>query len=454
MTARHSRPLRRRVGKGKAAPAAAVGVVATLLVGSGALATMPTARAEIGSQIFSLSAEAVALQSTTQDPAVPLGLAFSVGSYGASSLLNSNGESAADAGAPYSPLISSLPNTGNGVAQSTFGTGLPVVPKFPGYVSAKDPVTPIAKQNAGGYELVATAAPDEARGKVNMGGQAATSAENNAFAFADSIAGEDDVRAEASAGVHALTLEGIFDLANFSSYASLVRTADGRTVPQVRTNLGTINFAGLTSGATGAGLTVLGSEPTPISAEGLDALNAALKPAGITLTYLPEQYTYTDGSTSTGPAVDSKKTVAGVVSGALQIVFTYTADRGTTTETLTVGRVAVNATSSTIAGAAAVPSAAANIGDSTTPSTGVPSGVESAGLALPSVAAGVAPGSGLVGAAPTSGIPTQSFLPAASSRIDPQGMTSFDSLYIVLAIAAGVALLGGQVVRVVAVRLR
>jgi hypothetical protein len=44
-----------------------------------------------------------------------------------------------------------------------------------------------------------------------------------------------------------------------------------------------------------------------------------LKPAGITLTYLPETSTYTDGSSGTGPMVDEKKTVSGVVAGALQI---------------------------------------------------------------------------------------------------------------------------------------
>jgi hypothetical protein len=428
----------------------ALGAGVALAVGGSALGLTSPASAEVGTQIFDLSSDAVAVQSTATDPSIPLGLPFSIGSYGASSLLTSNGESAADAGAPYSPLVSSLPNTGNGVAYSTFGQALPVVPAFPGYVSAKDPVTPLAKQNAGGYELVATAGPSAARGTVNMGGQSATSAENNAFAYASSVSNADGVLSEASAGVHALTLDGILDLANFSSYASLTRTADGTTVPTTRTSLGTISFAALTSGFTDGGFTALGSAPTPVSADGLAALNDALKPAGATLTYLPERYTYTDGSTSTGPTVDQKKTVAGVVSGALQFFISYTSDRGTSTETITVGRVAVNAPSTDPGGAAAAPIDSAPTGAAALPSTGVDAG------ALPDAAgvAGAAPGSGLVGAAPTSANANHTFTPAASFRLDPQAMTSFDSVYIILAIAAATALLGGNVIRLVAIKLR
>ncbi len=138
----------------RAVRATSLTAAAVLTLSASALVWSSTASAA-APDIYDMSAEAVALQTTFTDPSVPLGIPFSVGSYGASSILNSNGESSADAGAPYSPLVSSLPNTGNGVAQSTFGTGLPVVPTFPGYVSAKDPVLPSNKQNAGGYELVA-----------------------------------------------------------------------------------------------------------------------------------------------------------------------------------------------------------------------------------------------------------------------------------------------------------
>ncbi|WP_084670993.1 hypothetical protein [Sporichthya polymorpha] len=428
--------------------ATSLGAAAILTLSASALVWTGTASAA-APDIYDMSAEAVALQTTLTDPGVPLGIPFSVGSYGASSILNSNGESSADAGAPYSPLVSSLPNTGNGVAQSTFGTGLPVVPTFPGYVSAKDPVLPSNKQNAGGYELVADAVPGKSSGRVNIGGQSATSEENNAFAFADSVAGEDGIVTRGSAGVHALSFDGILDVFNVSSFASLTRGPDGRTTPVTTTDLGTISFAGLKSGLTGDGFTALGSAPVPLDTAGLAALNGALKPAGITLTYLPEIYAYTDGSTSTGPAVDAKKDVSGVMSGALQIFFSNTSERGTTTETVTIGRVSLTATSNSLAGgvAGAAPAAAAGAtGGTALPSTGT-TGIDAAGL-----------GAAGLGALPTSTAPTaaqapaQTFIPAAVGSILPEGTTSWESFYLILAVAAASALAGAQVVRLLAVR--
>jgi hypothetical protein len=427
-----------------------LGTTATLAVGTGSLSPASAADAP---QIFDLSAQAIAVQSTVTDPGVPLGLPFSVGSYGASSELNSNGDSASDAGAPYSPLVASLPSTGNGVATSSFGYGLPVVPKFPGYVSAKDPLSPLVTQNAGGYELEARATPTESRGTVSLGGQAATSDENNAFAYADSVTGPDGVLSEGAAGVHGLTFKGIMDLANFSSYASLNRADDGTTVPVTRTDLGTISFAGLDSGLSAGGFSVFGSTPTPVSADGLGALNDALKPSGVKLTYLPEVYRYTDGSSSTGPNVDAKKIVSGVTSGALQIFASNTSDRGTTTETIIIGLVTVNATSANPSAGTSVASIPApSVGAATPVSSSLPP-VGAAGFGAPVSTTGVgavaAPGS-------TSGrqLPTETFLPAASAWRDTQGTDDFGSSYAIIVLAAAVALLGGQVIRMLAVKLR
>lgn len=440
--------------------ATSVTAAAMLALSSTALIWSSTASAA-APDIYDLTAEAVALQTTFTDPSVPLGIPFSYGSYGASSILNSNGESSADAGAPYSPLVSSLPNTGNGVAQSTFGTGLPVVPALPGYVSAKDPVLPSSKQNAGGYELVADAVPGKATGKVGIGGQSATSEQNNAFALANSVAGEDGIFTEGTAGVHALTLDGILDIFNVSSYASLTRDSGGHTVPVTTTNLGTISFAGLTSGATGDGLTALGSAPTPLSVEGLAALNEALKPAGISLTYLPEIYAYTDGSTSSGPTVNEKKDVSGVMSGALQLFFSNTSDRGTTTETITIGRVSLTATSTSLN--AGTGDSGAGLGTDSTGATGA------TGAALPATGTGAADAAGLdaaalggavPGAAPaltgtaTGQLPTQTFVPAALSGAFGIGTTSFESSFLFIALGAVVALAGAQTVRLLAIRAR
>jgi hypothetical protein len=437
----------------RAVRATNVTAAAVLTVSAGALAWPATARAAVP-DVYEMSARALAFDSTTTDPGIPLGLPFSYASYGASSVLTSNGESAADAGAPYSPLVSSLPNTGNGVAASTFGQGLPVVPTFPGYVSAKDPITPLAKQNAGGYALTATAGPGRSSGVVNMGAQSATSAENNAFAFATSTANDAGIVTEGSAGVHAFTLDGILDLFDVSSFASLTRGEDGKAVPVTRTNLGTVSFAGLTSGVTKDGAAALGSAPTPISVDGLDALNSALKPLGITLIYLPEIYAYTDGSTSTGPAVNAKKDVAGVMSGALEILITNTSDRGTTTESLTFGRVSLTATSTSLGAGAGGTSGTTPAGVIASPTDGAatgPAGVDAA--ALGAASSGQLPAGSPGATTPTVvEVPSQTFLPASISATLRAGTTSWESAYLILALAAGSVLVGAQVVRVLAVR--
>ncbi len=421
------------------------------VVAAGGLAGIGSASA--GTYVYDLSAEAVAVQSTLTDPNTPLGLPFSVGSYGAGALLSSSGESTADAGAPYSPLLSTFPATGNGLVQSASGVGLPVVPSFPGYVRAKDPVLPLDKQTAGGYELVASALPKQAVGKVSIGGQAATSEQNNAFAVANSVAGDDHIFTEGAAGVHALTLEGILDVFNVSSYASLTQTAGGSVVPRTTTSLGTITFSRLTSGLTKDGLTAFGSEPTPLDVSSLGALNEALKPAGITLTYLPEQYRYTDGTTSTGPKVNERKTVAGVTSGALRIAIVADSDRGTTTETLTVGQVTLAASGNALNATGSGISAGGTVGTGVSP--GSAGGVDSVVGDLGTDLAG-APGAGVpaTGVVPSDAVPTQNFVPAvaAGGTILDEGRTDFGSFYVFLALAALVALGAGQAVRVLAVR--
>jgi hypothetical protein len=456
--------------------ATSLSAAAVLTLSASALLWAGTASAA-APNIYDLSAESIALASTATDPAVPLGIPFSIGAYGAGALLNSNGQSSADAGAPYSPLVSSLPSTGNGVASSTFGYGLPVVPKFPGYVSARYPLAPFTKQNAGGYELVASTDPSHAAGQVSIGGQSATSDQNNAFAFAKNLAGADGVFTEGAAGVHALTLGGILDVLDVSSYASLARDG-GKTVPVTTTNLGSISFAGLTTGLTGDGFTALGSAPTPITLGGIDALNQALKPSGITLDYLPQIYAYTDGSTSTGPHVEPEKEVSGVISGALKIFLTNTSDRGTSTETITIGRVSLTATSTTLN--ADAPQSAAGPG---TPDAGraagqLPSvGTDAVGTGLESATAPAAGALGsMLGPAPapapagTTGatgttrptaagitggrLPTPTYVPAAWSAAYRIGTTSFESSFVVLVAAAAAALVGAQIVRLLAIRQR
>ena len=414
--------------------------------------------------VFDLAVQAIALESTATDPNIPTGVPFTVGSYGASSRLSSLGDSAADAGAPYSPFLYSVPAFGNGTTSSTLGVGFPELPNFPGYVAAKDPITPLAKQTAGGYELTASAEPGRSVGMVSMGAQAATSEENNFFARAASVTDEDSVLSQGIAGVHALTLGGIVDIFDVSSRASLTLDSSGRVVPSTTTNLGTIEIAGLTSGLTGDGLVTAGNAPSPIDVSALDAINEALRPSGITLTYLPANYTYADGSTSSGDNPDAKKRVVGLSSGALQIVIASTTDRGSSSETLTIGRISVGAQAAGSSALGPQTGAEAAAGGATHGLPGLAATVAGSRGILPSVDAAALPGSvpGVAGALPTAPVSTamgsvpvsQTFVPAASAELINQGSTSMESFYLTVAVASALALVASQVVRVLAARTR
>lgn len=451
MTASLNFPGRKRLLR-----SAAFGTAACMVVTVGAMA-WPGSAGAAATDTYDLSASAVAVQTTFNDPNVPFNLPVSVGSYGANSALDSNGVSVAEAGAPFSPFVSGLAPLGSGVVSSTFGFPLPVVPTLPGFVRASDPLTPSARQSAGGYELIANALPGDARGSVSIGGQGSVAAQNNAFADARSVATPEGVISEGTAGIHALTLAGIIDIANVSSYARLSKDANGKVTPISTTSLGTISFGGVTSGVTDSGAAALGTAPTPISTDGLAAINDALKPAGITVTYLPEVYTYTDGKTSTGPKVNPKKEVARFVSGALEIFFANTSDRGTTSEKVTVGQVTLTAEASGADGAPLASNADGAAGASLSGDQGVDAAVADPAVipgGIPGAIPGAIPGTIPPTVASGAPLPTGTFLPASSAAGTLAGGSTapFDDVYLLLVAAAAIALLGGQAIRLVAVR--
>jgi hypothetical protein len=325
------------------APAALAGLV-FLSTGASARAddggaTHPgTAAGAVG-----MSAQAVAIQTVYRSLNVPFGLPLAVGSYGASATVDAGG-STSDAGAPYSPLVSSLPNTGNGVA-STMGYSLPVVPTLPGYVSAQYPDRAIAAQQAGIYDLTASARPTEAEGQVSIGGQHSISDKNNLFALAHTVSKDDATNVNAQAGAVALSLPGILDLANTSSQILVAQgKGDARPIFTSTTSLGTITVVGTTTGVTGSGSQVAGGKSTPINLDTLSAINQALAASGVSLTYVPQSFIYTDGTFSSGQDPEASKTVRGVTSGALQILYQKDIQgQGPTSETITVGQVSVTA---------------------------------------------------------------------------------------------------------------
>lgn len=406
---------------------------------------------------YTLAAQAVALDSTFTFSSVPFGIPLSNGSYGASAALDSLGASRSDAGAPYAPLLFTLPQTGNGAAQSLFKASLPVVPRLPGYVSAQFPLDENDEQNAGGYVLTAEARERKAIGQVSIGGQSAMASQNNVFATASSLIGDDGVaRVVGAAGASALSLKGIFDLANVSSALQVQQRPGAAPEVSGTNNFGTITFAGLTSGITGNKVTFLGSSSQPLSTNSVDSLNAALKPAGVHLAFLPQKLTYTDGSTSTGSTVAKGKTLQGVDSGALQISMTGDVpSQGPTTETITVGQVHVITTNTALA--QAFP-ASPPIGGADQPGVAAPAGPAAmSGAATSPIGSAAAPAnpSGVNDQpAPTRTLASPDTVApvAVVRRADTTG-TGGERLYLVLALAAASALGGAQVIRFLAVRL-
>jgi hypothetical protein len=352
------------------APVALAGLV---LFSTGATARADeSARTDTGGTVTGMSALAVAMQTVYQSLNVPFGLPVAIGSYGASAAVDGGG-STSDAGAPYSPLISSLPSTGSGAAGSA-GYPLPVVPEFPGYVSAQYPSSPTAAQQAGMYELSATTSATEAEGRVGIGAAPGISETNNLFALARTVNRADTIDVRANAGAVAVSLPGILDLANVSSEIRATRgIGGGAPLFTSTTSLGTITLAGTTSGVTGDGSQVAGTSSTPINSDTLPALNQALAPAGVSLSYLPQVFLYTDGTSSSGRQPVSAKTVRGLTSGALQIRFQKDVQgQGPTTETITVGQVSVTADGATATSPAgsADPAASGPVGSSSTPPAG------------------------------------------------------------------------------------
>ena len=456
MSIRHGSPGRRRprltpvrAVQGLAAAALAAGLVGFGFSGSagaqGPDATTTTTATN--SNTYNLSAQANALDVLVTDPNLPVSslLTIEAGPYGASAALNSLGLSMADAGAPYSPSISSLPGTVNGLGSGSF----PPLPPLPGYVSANFPGTPSNQQTQGGYQITANSSPTDAKGAVAIGVQPAGSSNATMFASAETAAHSDgSVSVNATSGLDALSFGQLFDLANVSSSVSLTQQANGKPTIKSQTNLGTITLLGQASGLQANGLNLLGiNVPIDINQEIIGALDAILAPAGVKLTYLPETIRYSDGTTSTGSAVNASKTLESVDSGALQISATQNLHaQGIATATFTVGRGYLSTSNA--------PGIAPAAGDS---GNGVDSGAAAGPTSTPFDNSGA--GTGVASAVPGT-IPTT---PTASSASSPtpnaqptyalEKGPSAESLYLMLILVALAVLLGSQAVRLFSVRL-
>ena len=399
---------------------------------------------------YNLSAQANALDVLLAIPNLPLGLTVEAGPYGSSASLNSLGQSLSDAGAPYAPTIASLPGTVNGLGSGV----LPPLPPLPGYVSASYPRTPNDTQTQGGYQITSTASPNDAKGAVALGVQPAGSPNATMSSSAEASAnGDGSVSVSGSAGIDALSFGQLFDIANVSSSMSMSQHANGQPKVTAQTKLGTITLLGQATGLVGNGVGVLGvGVPVDISNEVIGTLNKVLSKSGVQLTYLPETFLYTDGTSSTGATPETSKSLQAVDSGALKVtVLQNVPGQGTYGATFTLGRVYLSTSN-----APGIVPAVGNTGIGNTGNTGLGTSVVSTGPSPPSplgnTGAGIVPvPSGAAGATTAPTAPTQAV--AIQPTYALERGPSAASLYLLLILVALAVLAGSQAVRYFSVRL-
>ncbi len=439
-----------RAVQGLAAATLAAGLVGFAFSASagaqGQDATTSTATAT-NSNTYNLSAQANALDVLVTDPNLPVSslLTIEAGPYGASAALNSLGLSMADAGAPYSPSVASLPGTIAGLGSGS----IPPLPPLPGYVSANFPGTPSSQQTQGGYQITATSSPIDAKGSVAIGVQPSGSSNATMFASAETAANNDgSVSVSATSGLDALSFGQLFDLANVSSSVSLTQQANGKPIIKSQTNLGTITLLGQVTGLQANGLNLLGvNVPIDVNQEILGAVDSLLAPSGIKLTYLPETVRYSDGTTSTGSSINPSKTLESVDSGALQVTATENLHaQGIATVTFTVGRGYLSTTNAPgLAPATGAAGTGVDSGAAAGPISPAPFDDTGAGTEVPSAV----PGAETTPTASSPSSPATSTQPTYALEKGP----SAESLYLMLILVALAVLLGSQAVRLFSVRL-
>ncbi|GAA0617503.1 hypothetical protein GCM10009547_19690 [Sporichthya brevicatena] len=449
MTHRAAKPtsstrLSRATGRRVAAGAGAIALLAVsgLVLGGSAQADAPTD--------YELLAGASSLDIHIADNNLPVTQVVDASPYGASATLSSSGVVKADAGAPYAPFGYSLPSTVTGLGAGN----LPAIPPFPGYVAASYPANAIDEQKTGGYELSARTAERSSVGSVRLGQIGSDS--STGFAIARATANDDGtVTTEGAAGASAFSFGGVLDLGRVSSVLSMTKSPNGKPVITGTTDLGTVTVASnFPSGIRDDGSLVAGA-PVPLTPSSITALNAALEPQGLALTYLPRTFTYTDGTTSTGAQPDARKTIRTVSSGALQVRSSQNVPtQGKVDVVYTFGRVTLSATNggSVTTGADVVDSTVGGIspelsGAIDAAAGQLPGALPPDAAALPETATGQLPGA----------VPTVELAPAASPQtgvvaLAGRAASYGESPYLMLVVAALGALGAAHLVRFLAVK--
>jgi len=416
--------------------------------GSPANLSLESGSANQNNNNYNLAAESDSMEVVVNDPSLPAAamLQYQGAPYGASAQLSNLGQSQADAGAPYAPSIYSLPQTLNGLASGH----MPPFPPLPGYVSASYPLSPSSTQSQGGYQIAATASAADAKGISNIGVQQPGQSTSSMFASAETVAHNDgSVTSTGTSGIDAINFGSLLDIAKVSSTATMTEQASGQPKFTTQTNLGTVTLLGTTTGLATGGLGVLGQQPgIDLNSAVLPLLNQALAPSGVSISYLPEQFGYSDGTSSTGSTADPSKTVVSAASAALDVTVSQNVpSQGPSSVEFILGRVILSATDQP--------------GFSFDFTPGTLTGIDTSGSAgVPSVAGSSFSASPLVANAPASNsLPSQTQLPGSirSGLVNPSYILdkgpSTKGLYLILALVAFAVLAGSQAFRLIAVRL-
>lgn len=331
------------------------------LVASGALGcvcavgvfNVGSASADDGtSSTYELSAVATSLETLIQSgslPVVGISGAAQAAVLGASAGLSSLGESVAEAGMPYSPLVSSLPGTVVGLV----GPGVPSIPEIPGFVSSSYPGRPVDGASQAGYNITATSGSDSSEGRTGVGVESPGTGNQTLFAHAQTVLHDDrSVSAIGSTGIDLLNFGELFDIANVSTTASIDISKSGEIAYHGNNDLGTITFQKLPSGVEAGAIRLLGAGmPIPIK-DNLATINSVLQPLGITVRVLDTDFLYANGSRTTGIAPDPARQLKSVVTAGLSVSITRDVPtQGVITVTEILGRTSVSATSRVFGGA-------------------------------------------------------------------------------------------------------
>lgn len=451
------------------------GVVVGLVLAPSSPARADDSVSASNPNIYALAAESVGIETVINDPSLPLNTTVDVGGYGASASLTSLGQSMADAGAPYSPYLYSLPGTVDGLSPNQ----LPYIPEPAGYVTSSYPTNASNTQAQGPYSISAQSQPSSSLGTVRLGIQQAAANDSTVQASAQTVANPDgSVHVQATTGVDMLNVGGLVDLGNVTSTETLDEKGSAAPTVTGSTNLGTVTLIGQPTGIVGGALDIFGAGvPIPLKTSILPLLNQLLAGAGVSVDYVPASYTYTDRSTSTGNP-DPSKTIQAVESAGLRVTTKQNVrSQGLVTVTYTVGRVYVSAVdtaapdlgSSLDSGSSAA--VASDQGTSTGPTGDTASGVrtQDTGASTPGLSGAGATGSlspSLATSAPGGSISSElgsagtgaypgagGAAPSRMARVTLAGLSG-TSFYLALILVALVVVGSAQVIRLLGVRLK